>query len=98
MTASRHRQSGKNPLDDGLARDRLRLGFVADDDAVAQHIGADALHVLRRDVAAAVQERVRARGEREINRGARRGAVANQSFELQIVGAGSRVAQTTSTM
>ena len=65
---------------------------------MAQHVGADALHVLWRDIAAAVQERVCARTECEINGGARRSAVANQSFQPQIVGAGSRVAQTTSTM
>ena len=63
----------------------LGLGFVADDDAVAQDIGADALDVLRRDVAAAVQERVGARGQREVNRGARRSAVTNQAFQIQIV-------------
>src|SRR5215831_12991283 len=86
-TASRHRQSCKNSLDDGLTRHRLSLGFVADDDAVPQHVGADAFHVLRRDVAASVQERVCARTEGEINGRARRSAIANQSFEPQIVGA-----------
>src|SRR6478752_6655104 len=87
-TASRHRQSCKNSLDDGFTRHRFSLGFVADDDAVTQHVGADALYVLRRDVAAPVQERMRARTECEINGGTRRSAVANQSFEPEIVGAG----------
>ena len=36
----------------------FRFRFVAHDDAMAQNVGADALDVLRRDVAAAVQERV----------------------------------------
>ena len=49
----------------------FRFGFVADDDAVAQDIVPDALDVLRRDIAAAVEEGVGARGERERNRGAR---------------------------
>src|SRR6266550_4620812 len=87
-TASRHRQSCENSLDDGLTRHGLSLGFIADNDAVTQYIGADALYVLRRDVAAAVQERVGARTECEINGGARRSSVANQSFQPQIVGAG----------
>ncbi len=87
LTASRHRESGENSLDDGLTRHRLSLGFIADDDAMAQHVGADALHVLRRDVAAPVQERVCARTEGKINGGARRSAVANQTFQAQIVGA-----------
>ena len=34
----------------------LGLGFVADDDAMAQDVRPDALDILRRDVAAAVQE------------------------------------------
>src|SRR5262249_19723017 len=88
-TASRHRQSCKNSLNDGLTRHRLSLGLIADDDAMAQHVRADALHVLRRDVASAVKECVRARTEGEINGGARRSAVANQSFQPQIVGARS---------
>src|SRR4029077_8688360 len=86
LTASRNRQSCKNSIDDGLTRHRLGLSFVADDDAMAQHVGPDALHVLRCDVAAAVQERVCARSECEIDGGAWRSAVANQTFESQIVG------------
>src|SRR6476620_979413 len=88
LMASRHSQSGKNALDDGLTRHRLSLGFIADDDAMAQHVGADALYILRRDIAAAIQKRMCTRTECEINGGARRSAVANQSFESQIVGAG----------
>src|SRR5215211_8752652 len=88
LTASRHRQPRKNSFDDDLTRHGLSLGFVADDDAMAQHVGADALHVLWRDVAAPVQERMCARTKCEINRGAGRSAVANQSFEPKIVRAG----------
>src|SRR5206468_9794869 len=88
FTASRHRQPGKDSLDDGLARHRLSLGFVADDDAVPQHVGADALHVLWRDVAAPVQKRMCARTECEINGCAWRSAIADQSFQTKIVRAG----------
>ena len=52
-----------------------------------QHIRADALHVLGSHVATAVQERVGASGEGEIDRRTRRSAVADQTIELQIVGA-----------
>src|SRR5437762_2124147 len=55
---------------------------------MTQHVGTDALHILWRDIAAAVQEGVSARTECEINCGSRRSAVANQSLESQIVGAG----------
>ena len=67
-TGSRHRQSRENSLDNGLAGDRFRLGFVADDDAMPQDVRADALYVLRRDVAAAVQKRMGSSAERQINR------------------------------
>src|SRR6266446_1423488 len=86
-TASRHRQSCKNSLDDGLTRHGLSLGFIADDDSMAQHVRADALHVLWRDVAAPVQKRMCARTECKINSCTWRSTVANQSFQTKIVGA-----------
>ena len=82
---SRHRQSRENPLDNRLARDRLCFRFVANDDAMAQNVGTDALDVLRCDVAASVQESMSTRGQREINCGAGRGAVTNQTFQLQVI-------------
>src|SRR5882724_3759273 len=82
-TASRHRQSCKNSLDDSLTR--YSLGFIADDDAMAQHVGTNALHVLWRDVAAPVQKRMCARTECKINGCAWRSTVANQSFQTKIV-------------
>ena len=57
-------ETGENWIDDRLTRHGLSFGFVADDHAVAQHVGADALHVLRRHVTATVQERVCACTER----------------------------------
>src|SRR6059058_5758557 len=84
-TASRHRQSCKNSLDDGLTRYGFSLGFIADDDAVTQHVGTNALHVLWRDVAAPVQKRMCARTECKINGCAWRSTVANQSFQTKIV-------------
>src|SRR5438552_1647660 len=38
-----------------VAVDLLRLRLVGDDHAVAEHVGADRLHVLRRHVAAALR-------------------------------------------
>src|SRR5262249_47508750 len=66
--------------------DLLGLGLVGDDDAVAQHVGTDRLHVLRRDVAAALEEGVRLGGEGEVERRARRGAVLDERTEIQLVG------------
>ena len=70
----------KNPLDNRLARNRLCFRFVADDDAMAQNVGTNALDVLRCDVAASVQESMSTRGQREINCGAGGGAVTNQTL------------------
>src|SRR2546426_9275432 len=75
-----NRQPGKNPLNDRFARDRFGFGFITDDDAMPQNIRPDAFDILGRDVAAPVQERVGPRAEREINRGAWRRAITNQSF------------------
>ena len=60
---------------DRLGGDLLGLGLVGEDDAVAQHVGADRLDVLGRDVAAVAQERVRARRQVQGDRRARAGAV-----------------------
>ena len=95
---SRHRQSRENPIDYRLARHALGFGFVAHDDAVAQNIRPDAFDILRRDIAAAVQEGVGAGGKREVNRGARRSAIRTSPSSSSRYDAGSRVAQTTSTM
>ena len=63
-------------------RDLLGLGLVGEDDAVAQHVGADGLHVLGRDVAAVAEERVRARREVERDRGARARAELDERREV----------------
>src|SRR2546423_1811755 len=86
-TPSRHRQASEYSVDYRLAGDRLRLRLIADDDAVAQDIGADALYVLRRNVATAIQKRVGPSSEREVNCGPRRRAITNQSVHLQVVSA-----------
>src|SRR4029077_14517250 len=80
---SRHRQSCENPIDYRLACHALGFGLVAHDDAVAQNIRPDAFDILRRDIAAAVEERIGARGEREVNRRPRRSAVTDQAFEFE---------------
>src|SRR5207248_2706439 len=52
----------------------------------AEHIRADALHILRRDVAAAGNERPRTCGEGEGDGRTRAGAVADEAIELELVG------------
>ena len=69
--SSRHFDDFEHAAHDVLGRDLLGLGLVAEHDAVAQHVGADRLDVLRGDVAAVAQERVRARREVERDAGAR---------------------------
>ena len=55
---SRHLDALEDALDDLLGRHLLGLGLVGERDAVAQHVGADRLDVLGRDVAAVAQEGV----------------------------------------
>src|SRR5262245_36093710 len=67
------RRSGDgHPVEDAphhLVRiDLFGLGLVAHDDAVAEHVRADRLDVLGRDVAAALEERVRLRRQRQVER------------------------------
>src|SRR5260370_30777642 len=82
---SRHWQAGKDSFDDGFARDRFGLGFVADNDAVAQHVLADAFDILRRDVAAAIQKGVGTCAEGEVDCCAWRSAVTHEPLESQII-------------
>ena len=69
--------------DDLLGADVARFGFVGDAHPVAQHIGRDGLHVLRRDVGAPVQKGPGLGRERQRDGGARRAAVADQSVEVE---------------
>src|SRR5271166_786469 len=48
--------SAKDILYDSVRRHRLRLGFVGENDTVAQHVRADALDIFGRHVGAALQE------------------------------------------
>src|SRR5438552_9414363 len=50
----------------------LRLGFVAQDETMAQHVRADAFDVLRRYISPALKQRPRFRRHREVNRCSRR--------------------------
>src|SRR6185369_2604307 len=67
---------------DGLGRDVLRLRLVGQDHAVAQHVHADRLDVLGRDVAAVAQERVRARRHVEVDGRARAGAERDEVRQI----------------
>src|SRR5690349_22473914 len=82
---SGHRYAVEDAAYDLVGVDLLRLRLVGDDDAVAQHVRPDRLHVLRRHVAAPLQERMRLGGERQVERGARRGAVLDQRSEVELV-------------
>ncbi len=62
----------------------LGLGLVRHDDAMPQHVGADALDVLRRHVAPAFDERVRLRCERQKERRPRRRAVLDERAEVEV--------------
>src|SRR5438093_7879633 len=66
--ALRDRHAFEDALHHLVGVDLLGLGLVGDDDPVAEHVGADRLHVLRRDVATALEEGVRLRGESQVER------------------------------
>ena len=52
---------------------------------MAQHVHADGLHVLRRHIAAALEERIRFRRNRQIDRRARRRAVLDEAGDIDVV-------------
>src|SRR5262245_48061053 len=66
----------------GLRGDVLRLGLVGQDHAVAQHVHADRLDVLGRDVAAVAQKRMGARGHVQVDRRARAGAEGDEVRQI----------------
>src|SRR5262245_44079629 len=76
--SSGDRDPVEDAADDLVRVDLLGFGLVAHDHAVAEHVRADRLHVLRRHVAAPVQERIRLGRERERERRARRRAVLDE--------------------
>src|SRR5882757_11309032 len=78
-----HRKRVENFFHDVLGRDVLGLGFVGDGHAVTQHVECHGLDVLRDDEVAAVQERHGARGERERDGCARRGAGLHVAVQVE---------------
>ena len=64
-------QAFENSGYDVFRSDVLGFGFVADRDAMAQHVIRKIFHILRRDVTAPLQERVCASRKRETDRGTR---------------------------
>ena len=63
----------------------LGFGFVGQDDAVAQDVGADALDVLGRDVSAALEQRPGLGGDGEVDGGARGGAELDEMLDIEFV-------------
>src|SRR5947199_3888064 len=60
-----------------VRRDVVRQRLEREDDAMAEHVEREVLHVLSRDVATAAEERERARGEDEVDRRSWARAVAD---------------------
>lgn len=75
MRILRHWDGIEDFVDDHVGGDVFGLGFVGEDDAVAEDVVDDFLDVLRGGVGAALEEGVAAGGEVECERGARRGPV-----------------------
>src|SRR5262252_644966 len=76
----------EDALHDLVGVDLLGLGLVGDDDAVAQHVGTDRLHVLWGDVATPLEEGMRLGSEGQVERRARGGAVLDERTQIQLVG------------
>ena len=94
---SRRHHGLQHAADDLVAVDALGLRFEAQRDAVAEDVRREQLHVLRHDVAAALEEGPRARGARERDGPARRRAGAHQAAERSALRGGARVAAMTRT-
>src|SRR5438094_368133 len=73
-----------------ITRPTLSLLVIAENastaaSSAAEHVGADRPPGLRRHVAAALEERVRLRRQRQIQRRARRRAVLDEPIQIQLV-------------
>src|SRR3989449_8005810 len=73
----------ENASDDDLRGDLLRLRLVRHDQPMAHDIERHRLDVLGKNVIASVQESVRSRGERDVDRRAGRDAVRDQRAEVR---------------
>src|ERR1700693_48949 len=71
---SRHLERVEDALQQLLRRDLLGLSLVGDGDAMAQTVGADGLDVLRRNEAAAFEQRLSLRRPCQEDRRPRAGA------------------------
>ena len=76
------RQAFQDAGDDIFRGDVLRLGLVADDDPVTQYVVGDVFHILRRDVAAALEERD-ARGPPSVRLIVARGEAPHCTYPLR---------------
>jgi len=72
----------EDATDDDLGCDLLRLSLVGDDEPVAHDIEGDRLDVIRQNVVATVEERVRARCERDVDRRPRRDTVRDERLQI----------------
>jgi hypothetical protein len=82
---------------DGVGVDPFGVGFVGEDETVAEDVGGDVLHVLRDHVVAALQEGPGLGGEGEVDGRARRGAELEELREVGAAGAVRGVASTSET-
>src|SRR4051794_13652909 len=80
---SRNRNVLQDLRDDVIGRLALRLGLVAGEDAVAEHVDRDRLHVVGRAVAAAGEHGLRLGDLDQRDRRAHRRAVVDQRRELR---------------
>jgi len=83
----------ENPLEQVLGGDLFGLGFISNEQAMAEDVVADGLDVVRSDVAAAVQESMSLGGARQEDRGPRAGAVLDVLRQLEPEGFRRRLAE-----
>lgn len=83
--ASGHRDGVKDFLDEEIGGDALSLGFICEDDAVAENVRSNGFNILGCDVGAALQKRPSLGGEGERNGGARGGSKLDVAFEVEMV-------------
>src|SRR5262245_56442176 len=75
----------ENPFEQVFRSDLFRLGLVGDAEAMAEHIVADVLDILRSDVAAPGKESLTASAARQENGRARTGPVLDVGSNVQTV-------------
>src|SRR3984893_6952229 len=81
----RDREPSEDSLNDRFARYFFSFGFITDNYSMPENIHSHRFYVLRRYVTSAIEERMSASSQGQVDRGSWRCAIADQTFHSQVV-------------